>query len=98
MSAITDKQNEQRAIAAKKRAEAEADMMAIAKHFDNPEGMKVLELLMRRSGVLAPRFTAIEGREPNALRAARRDGQADTPLFIIDCLKLAGAKQITFPL
>ena len=98
MSAITEKQEAQKAAAAAKKAEAEADIKAIAKLFSSPEGKHVLKLLMQRFGVLAPRFVQGPNGEVNAIRAGIRDGRADVPLFIIGCLKEAGETEISFPL
>jgi hypothetical protein len=98
MSAITDRQEAAKQAAADKKAREDADKKAIAKHFATPEGKHVLELLMRRFGVLTPRFIGGEHGELNALRAARKDGQSDVPLFILGCLKEAGETHITFPI
>lgn len=98
MSAITDKQAAQKAEAVARKAAEDADKKAIAKLFSTPEGKHVLELLMRRFGVLAPRFVQGPNGEVNAIRAGIKDGRADVPLFILGCLKEAGETHVTFPI
>lgn len=98
MKTIAEKQAEARAAQDHRRAQDEADMKAIAKLFDSPEGQLVLELLMRRFGVLGMRFQTGDRGEVNAIRAGIKDGNAEVILFIIQCLKKAGKDTITFPI
>ncbi|WP_367871832.1 hypothetical protein [Luteolibacter sp. Populi] len=96
MSAITEKQAVQREAAARKRAEEEADMLLVARLFSTPDGERVLELMMRRFGVLAPRFVPNEKGELSAIRAGKRDGQAEVVLWVLQCLRVGGKERVSF--
>jgi len=98
MSQITDKQDAARLAAAeRKKADAEA-MRLIAKHFSSPEGKEVFDLLARRFGLLTDRFQANDRGDVSALKAALREGETRPILFILRCLREAGAPAITMPL
>jgi len=94
MKSVRSKQAAAAAVAQERKAETVAEMNAIAKHFSSPEGKHVLELLMRKAGVLGSRF----GPDSDPIKAAIREGETRIPLFIIQCLKQGGETQITFPL
>jgi len=95
---IKGQQEAAKAKALARKAAEEGDKMLIARHFSGPDGRKVLELLMRRFGVLGTRFVAGEDGKIDVVRAAVRDGRAQVPLFIISCLKEAGEEEVSLPL
>lgn len=78
-----------------KTAEEKADMDRVAKLFSTPEGKAVLELLVRRFGVLGRR---VRGPQDTDLMVAVRDGEAAAVLFILQCLKSAGVKTLELTL
>lgn len=98
MKTIAEKQAVQRTRTEELRKRDEADMQAVAKLFSTEEGRYVLELLMRRFGVLGTRFDVNAKGELDAIRAGIRDGQTAVPLFIVQCLKKAGESSISFPI
>ena len=98
MKTLAERQAAQRARTEEIRKRDEEDMLAVAKLFATEEGRYVLELLMRRFGVLGSRFEVNGRGELDAIRAGIRDGQTAVPLFIIQCLKKAGESSVSFPI
>ena len=98
MKTLAERQAVQRARTEEIRKRDDEDMLAVARLFSTEEGRYVLELLMRRFGVLGSRFEVNAKGVLDPVRAGIRDGQTAVPLFIIQCLKKAGESSVTFPI
>lgn len=94
MKTIKERQAEAKSAQDAKKQATNKEMAAIAKLFSSPEGKHVLELLMRKAGVLRPKF----GADSDPIKAAIREGEARIPLFIVECLKAGGETHLVLPL
>lgn len=94
MKTAADKRAAELAAATARNAETEAELKQVAKLFSTAEGKEVLQIMMRRFGVLSSRFQA--GSDP--IQAAIHDGKTEVVLWITRCLKLSGENNISIPL
>ncbi len=87
MSTITDRQAEAKAKQDQARKDHDRVCHLMAEVFGTEAGREVLAHLWKRFDVGGRVFLALDGREPNALRAAIRDGERAAVTYIFQSIR-----------